>query len=110
MDKKKGIAIAAIFVLAGVAYWMWKKKQNAASAPVADSATSTPPLISENAAPSSLSSATVEPPETAILAMIDKIKQNTEWYNSVVSKAAARNVPVEEMLRTDALYMIKGGK
>jgi len=45
--------------------------------------------------------------EKEIAAFIQNIKNSDVWYSSVVEKAKNRGIPVEEMLRLDAIYMIK---
>lgn len=47
--------------------------------------------------------------EQTVQAWIDRIKANPEWYNSIIDKAAARGVSVEEMLIIEANWIIEQG-
>lgn len=40
----------------------------------------------------------------------ESIKNNTEWYNQIIIKAKERNVTVDSMLTTDAIWFIKNQK
>jgi len=45
--------------------------------------------------------------EDEIAALIQKIKNSEEWYSSIQKKAEKNGVPIDEMLRLDAIYIIK---
>ena len=45
--------------------------------------------------------------EQRIQKLINSIKNNKEWYNSIVEKAKYNNFTVERQLRLDAIWMIK---
>lgn len=38
-------------------------------------------------------------------AIIDQIRGNEEWYNSLIPKAEARGISIDSMLYMDALWM-----
>lgn len=48
--------------------------------------------------------------EEEVSRVIERIKNNNEWYNKVKQQAIERNISEEEMLRKSAIYTIKNRK
>ena len=52
-----------------------------------------------------LQAGTSDVPQEKIQAIIDQIRANPEWYNSLIPKAAARGISMDSMLYVDAVWM-----
>jgi hypothetical protein len=125
MDTSKFLKVGLIVAGAvGVGYFIYKKfivkpvASTAASVTPSALSTSTSTTTSTSSASSGAPCANCSTEELAILnspttaqaqSIIDKIKATPDWYASTVTKAKNNNIPVDQQLKLDAVWVINHG-
>jgi hypothetical protein len=115
MDNSKLLKVGLILAgAAGIGYFIYKKFiVKPAVVPSSSTASSLTPTTAST--PTSSGCVDCSTQEQAILsspttaqaqAIIDKIKADSNWYSSIVSKAKGKNITVEQQLKLDAVWVI----
>lgn len=104
MNKKTLVIVGVLVAAAGIGFLLYKKRK--AKNANADVVTQETEPVSNSPLPSRQAQSEFEQLRIAVAELVEKIKANKEWYDSVVTKAKEAGRTVEQQLEMDAKFML----